>query len=725
MSARRNGKPTIVERDMEISYAGRRGRVCFVRSESADILWEEHVDPETGEVIGPRASSMTHAEIRQADLRGALRILRRPRALAEAHARNILHRTAKEQRRQAGRLAYAEAADALVNAGQMGTTRQAFLQNSHRLIGDGLKLDHDRSVAKRGEAQGRGGRVIKKVDLFKPPKNGATIHEWWLKYKRGGKDALFDNYAVCGRRGDRYSPEVVELVRSIVDSRLDEERPSVASIHESVEAAFDAERKRRAANSVEGEFPTPGYDYVHDVIDRLAPIDHKIRTRGFVSAYAHMHPLGLGVQLTRALERVEIDEYIVDLMVFLTSDSRLLAHLPPEVLAGINLDGRAARLRVSAARDGYTGCLLALKITPERGRVMLSETLEMILTDKSFISDGVGAMSAWSQHGIPELVCLDRDPGYASDEAADLLAALGIINFGPPSRKPWLRPFIERFFRTYHSTFLQRLSGRTFGNTVERGANDPAQRASIKLDDFLAWTARWIVDIYHNTTPKALGSIAPAVKWAEATAAHEVMVPSKAEMRLVFGVRDTRKLSPKGIRVNHIDYQSDALAAHFLGKPVRGPLEVAWWGGDIGAVEVRLSGDSWVTVPSADPFWHGKTLNDLLVLQARGRELNKTLQDIKLQAINELDQFSLRRKALLGLTPVRVETPEQLRSVEQHLMRFMVTGERLNRAPEPRDLFGDVVEPASDAMPDPSGIPPTPSPETPPRHAEDPDDIME
>ena len=729
MAGQDHHAPTIVEEGMEIRYGGRRGTVFLVRSDSADILWHEHVDTETGEVLPRGAGCLKHAEIRSADLGGRFRVLSRPAVPGGPPFGRLP--TVEELRRRLWRLSFVEAAQKLIDTEGMGTTRRAFIDSGDRILADGQKLYVDKLQEQAGQQGARGGKRLNNVELRSPPKSAATVHGWWIIVQRGGADRLLDHYRRSGNRGERYPPDVVALATAVVDARLDEERPTIANIWESVQSAFHVENKRRLSQPIpEGVLTTPGYDYIHDLVDRRAPVDHKIRTRGMKSAYADLHTLGLGLDATRPMQRVLIDEYDVDAMVFLRDDTRLLEHLPDGLVDGFGLNGEPVRLRVSAAIDAYTRCILAMKFTVSRRGVMLAETLEMIMSDKGEFADGVGELSRWFQCGRPELICLDRDPGYAGDETAALLSSLGITNFGPPSRKPWLRALIERFFRTYHQRFINRLSGRTFGSVGAKGDNDPAARASVTFDQFLMWTVRWLLEIYHLTPHPGLAKLTPAQKWAEATAVHKVNVPSHSEMRLVFGTREMRKLLRRGIRVMHIDYQSDELVSEFLGKPRRRPdvpLEVAWWPGDIGAVEVRISDDEWLTVPAADPFWRGKTLNDLIILQAKGRELDKTLEDIRMQAIHDLDQFSLQRKALLGLLPSRVETPAQLRRLEQHFSRFMVTAERLSRAPEPRDLYDDEVLPADEKpvhRPDPArhdGPHPSPAADLRPN----PDDIME
>ncbi|MFT5797002.1 MAG: hypothetical protein ACI84R_001057 [Candidatus Azotimanducaceae bacterium] len=66
----------------------------------------------------------------------------------------------------------------------------------------------------------------------------------------------------------------------------------------------------------------------------------------------------LGLQLTRPLERVEIDVYESDLMVFLDAVGAV-GHLTDQEIQSMGLDGTPKRVRISAAIDVFTGCILA------------------------------------------------------------------------------------------------------------------------------------------------------------------------------------------------------------------------------------------------------------------------------------------------------------------------------------------------------------------------------
>jgi len=292
----------------------------------------------------------------------------------------------------------------------------------------------------------------------------------------------------------------------------------------------------------------------------------------------------------------------------------------------------------------------------------------MIYTDKTEISDAVGCTYAWSEGGAPEEVVLDRGAKYVSDDAYEILAALGITNLGCPAGKPWLKPFIERVFQTIHTSFLARFSGRTFSNVVQKGENKPAERASLGLDDFLYFLVRWIVDGYHNMEHSALG-ITPRQAWQIAYNECEPRSISSQEMRLAFGTRLTRNVGPRGVRVKHIDYQIDQIAAARLNMGLN-KVEVARWQGDIGTIDVREGDGEWVTVSAANERWIGKTDLDLdMWLKAR-KNNDPDARKAYLEVVDEIDKASYQMKKLCGLITLPMSEADLEKAVAEHKLHI-------------------------------------------------------
>jgi hypothetical protein len=298
--------------------------------------------------------------------------------------------------------------------------------------------------------------------------------------------------------------------------------------------------------------------------------------------------------------------------------------------------------------------------------------------------------------GAPETIVLDRGSHYITDDAYEILASLGITNLGAPAGKPWLKPFIERLFRTLHSDFLLRFSGRAFSNVVERADNDPAQRATLTLEAFLTWLVRWTVDAYHNKPHAGLG-MSPKQAWDRATREAAPHSLTSAEMREVFGVRLQRKLSRKGLLVSSVDYQSEHLMSHFLTSNDL-QFEVLRWHGDIGTISARCDDGPWHIIPASEERWIGKTEADLQEWLSESAVQDPDEARARRDFINDANANSHGRKILANLISGPKTLEEQAKDVER-AMRHADTAQRRHAAGPYRGIYDDMGSDASSLNP--------------------------
>ena len=689
-----------LEKGCEFRIGERTGAVLDVRKEGCIVYWNEWQDPETGECHPAIPGLLQHETIALENDYGKLVVLSRP--LAPKRERSAVgreHRTTREITRMQVKKAYVGVITEKIAAGEMRDVRSDFIAHQRDISVEGRKRHQEMINASSPDARRRSMARRKdrsEVSTFEyeyPDEKGRTFFNWFRDAKTGGDDPLFDSYRNCGG-APRYSEEVEGLVHKVINVRLDKERPPIGSIISSVMAAFHVENKRRLQQRIpQDTLPVPGPAYIRNQLASISPIEYRIRGRGKEVAYKDMHTLGVGITTSRALERVEIDEYTVDLSV-LMNDAKLFDLLTASERRAIGLDGSPLRVTLSAAIDVHTRCILAMQIVPDGTADPLLQTLEMIYTDKTEISDAIGCKFDWRESGAPEEVVLDRGPKYVTAEAYAILATLGITNLGAPAGKPWLKPFIERIFKTIHTDFLARWSGRTFSNVVEKGENDPAARATLGLDNFLFWLVRWVVDAYHNHQHSALG-MTPRRAWDLAFKECEPRSISSAEMRLAFGTRTSRKVGRKGVRIMHIDYQIDEVARSYLSKGLS-EVEVLRWPGDIGTISIREGAGEWITVSAADERWIGQSDLDLRAWLASRNYADPKAHDARMQAIYDIDQESYRLKNLCGLIS-SPRSEEDLLKTEASFMRHMDTAERRHEFGAYDEVLSNPVTP--DAAP--------------------------
>lgn len=685
----------LLEKDCDFKIGVREGRVIELRPEGYLVFWEPWTNSDTGECHESTASVLTYDAVVTENNYGTLKILRRP--LAKPVDPKRVRRSARllvEVARQRFRKQYVLAIQEMLDSDELKPVRDDFCAKIIPIVAKGMQRYQEYLAAQSIRETKRGGAKAQKakreveraVEFHHGFKNGQTMWKWYWQWRIDGDDGLFDSYRNGGKY-KRHDDATDAFILRVLNTLWDQERQTIKSFVEGVQAALGAENERRNRLPVPtGKMRKVGYDYILGVIKENAPLDHKIRKHGWDKAYKDLHTLGMGIEIYRALQRVEIDEYTVDLFV-LMEGTGLFDHLPASIKQILQLDGRARRVTLSAAIDVHTRCFLALQIVPEGIESPLRHTLEMIYTDKGPIADAAGAKFGWPMAGAPECTVLDRGSAYITDDAYDVLASLGITNFGAPAGKPWLKPFIERVFRTIHSDLLQRFSGRAFSNVVDRGDNDPAARASLTLEAFLAWLVRWTVDAYHTKKHSALG-MSPKQAWENATRECEPRSLCSDEMREAFGIKLRRKLSRGGLRVCHVDYQADAVMEEFLESGAE-YFEISRWHGDIGTVGVRCDDGDWATVPARDTMWIGKTDTDLRVWLQERAATNEDEYTARRDFIIDVNKESFRLKQLMGLISLPTTPPELVKDVER-FMRHADTAERRHAAGPYRALLDDL-----------------------------------
>jgi hypothetical protein len=685
----------LLEKDCDFKIGVREGRVLELRPEGYLVFWEPWTNSDTGQCHESTASVIAYDAIVTENNFGNLKIIRRP--LAKPVDPEQVRRSARlpiEIARQRFRKQFVFAIQDMLDRGLLKPIRDDFCANIIPIVANGKQRYQEYLAAQSIRESKRGGAKAQKtkreiersVEFHHGFKNGQTMWKWYWQWQSDGDAGLFDKYRNCGNY-KRHDDATDAFIVRVLNTLWDQERPSVKSLVESVQAALGAENERRNRLPVPtGKLKKVGYDYILSVIKENAPLDHKIRKHGWEKAYKDLHTLGTGIETSRALQCVQIDEYTVDLFVLMESTD-LFDHLPASIKQILQLDGEARRVTLSAAIDVHTRCFLALQIVPEGIESPLRQTLEMIYTDKNPIADAANAKFGWPMGGAPESTLLDRGAGYITDDAYDVLASLGITNFGAPAGKPWLKPYIERVFKTIHSDLLLRFSGRAFSNVVERGENDPAERASLTLEAFLIWLVRWTVDAYHTKKHSAL-NMSPAQAWKIATNECEPRSLTSDEMREAFGLRLRRKLSRGGLRVSHIDYQADALMEKFLGSNAE-YFEILRWNGDIGTIGVRCDDSDWTTVPARDEMWIGKTDTDLREWLRNRPEEDEDEVIARRDFINDANKESFRLKQLMGLISLPKTPPELAKDVER-FMRHANTAERRHAAGPYRGLLEDI-----------------------------------
>ncbi|NKX42621.1 DDE-type integrase/transposase/recombinase [Rhodobacteraceae bacterium R_SAG2] len=485
---------------------------------------------------------------------------------------------------------------------------------------------------------------LPKSEDFSIPPSPRTLRRWLSAMEEFGRGGLVDRIDNRGNRSHRMGPEAIGLMMKEVRKYLSPEKPSIKHIHEEVQLSFRDRNEERLANG-QSPLTIPSRETVRRAIWALDPYQVELARNGEAAARKKFRPVVNGISVTRPLERVEIDEWTVDVMTFLTSSGMYALMEDDEKRSlGLYVEGdvddngkkrkKTARWTLTAAICCATRCIVGMVLSRNPGEEAAVQLLQMITTNKGTWTDAVGGMTPWDMHGTPELIVFDGGAAFKSQRFRMAASDLGVMWEMAMNGVPENRGTIERAFGTFASDFAPRLTGHTFGSILEKGDADPEKRAVLTLDDFTFALIRWVADINHNTPHGGLNGETPVKAWRRLSKEYGVLPPPDMEiMRLYFGQQRQYRLDKSGITILGVSYQAEHLQTYMRRKDPH-MVDVRWHPKDLGAISVRL-GKEWFEIPAIDASLKGVAAQTGLTAIRRTRSANPTSNRLDNVAVRE------------------------------------------------------------------------------------------
>jgi putative transposase len=556
-----------------------------------------------------------------------------------------------------------------------------------------LEREHDAELAKQGKKRKAPGGITQVSVAGVHPR---TLRKWRTLYRAGGKLGLVDRVAGRGNRASFFSAEENALLMATVrKSYLHPNRPTIAITVQDVKDAFAVENGVRVAKGL-SPLRIPSRDAVRLTVKKLDRFETLVARYGAKYAISKMRPVGRGLEVSRPLERVEIDEWKIDLMTIL-AQAGLLALFEHEELEALGLTDAKGRWWLVAAIDCRTRVILGMKLTKDPKTSSAVECLRMVVSDKGQFSDAVGAVSPWDQFGTPETIVTDNASHFKSTRFTDTCTALGSAHMKAIAGMAGMRGTVERWFGTCTTNLLPRLSGRTFGSVIEKADDKPADHSCLTINDLAFALVRWVVDIYHNRPHEGLGGRTPLQQWEAdfADGNYPLRAAPDARMkRRAFGLSLSRKVSAAGITVLGVPYHSPALAAWFL-TPGSKTVDVRWDGEDLGAIEACLDGQ-WYEIPAVFDMFDGLHVREWTetrrALRSKSASRVRWEEEVIRRAVADIRALNTRKRLEFGLSDVSLDE-KALTKLEEALFESFEFGPTKRKTSAPDDGYGQIIDP--------------------------------
>lgn len=502
------------------------------------------------------------------------------------------------------------------------------------------------------------GRFGSVIDLQSPP-SPTALRRWLRRYEACDYDpmALVDGHGRSGNRDDRLHPDARERMNDWVEKYKSNLKPSIAQLYRDMRADFRLKARHLSV---------PSRNTFTRAIKQLDPFHVLAAREGEAVARRKLYAVRARIDVSRPLERVEMDEQMVPLQSMLV-ERDLWDTLPEKLKYGIS----HSRVWLSKLIDVYSKVVLGFVLTPAPSAASALATLRMGLEDKTELARSLGCDTAWYMFGVPEVIVTDSGSNFRSKAFRAAALDLGCSIMIAPAGLPQMRGTIERSFRTDAQRFYSMFPGRTFSDVVAKGEYDSEANIAVTQMELARLLVRYFVDIYHNTPHGGLGGETPLEAWNRGVARFGVLPPpSKDIIRHIFSTPVECRIGNRGVRVAGLHYQSLALQnvrRALKGKPILLRVDTE----NIDHVAAR-GPDGWFTVPCSTNGFEGVSLETWRAAQADLRRRHASVaalsEDVVHRAIaditGQIDQY--REKS--GL-PSPIMSSKELVAFDRELSR--------------------------------------------------------
>ncbi|QFY62695.1 transposase family protein (plasmid) [Rhizobium grahamii] len=408
----------------------------------------------------------------------------------------------------------------------------------------------------------------------------------WVKYERNIL-AIVPRHRGPGNRTLDFTAESLSFAVSMAQGYMSRLKPTPTQVYEDYEALLSKKNEQLLS---EGKltFHKFGKTKFFELIDALPAFDVMAERHGIDAAIKHFAPVLRSFDPTTLGERVEIDELKTDLSVVFAL-AGMLEGLDSDKIETL----KKIRVWLVVAIEVTTRYVLAAKVATSANTQACLDMVRMIMTDKSELSELVGAQTPWLGHIKPTTLYADWGSAFIGDETHESLKALGIEITHPEPGKAKGRPHIESLFHTIGPLFTRFFDGRTFRSIKEKGDYDPKHHASLAASEFSEIIAYGISDMYNIRPHGALGGDSPHNVWVDTVEGMGwLRPPHAADQILAFGKKMTGTIGRYGIIKYGIPYSNDWLEDEHMHRGQR-PINVIFDFGYVNSILVETRDGGW------------------------------------------------------------------------------------------------------------------------------------
>ncbi|WP_282066403.1 Mu transposase C-terminal domain-containing protein [Vibrio rotiferianus] len=395
--------------------------------------------------------------------------------------------------------------------------------------------------------------------------SSSSIYRYWRAFKKSGYQlSSLIPKVTAGNTRNKVPDELEPLIQKAIQDYFSEEEPTAISAYLTLEV--EVCRYNETHDTQHTLFSEQSF---RNRLRKHSEYDKILLRKGKSAADSTFRKVGQRPPTTRALERVEADHTRLDLFVV---DER----------HGIPL----GRPWLTLLYDTHTKSIIGFYLGFEPPSYLsVSLALENAILPKDYVKDlHPSVEGAWPCYGLPENLIVDNGAEFNSRDFKIACKELKIKVKKNPTKKPWLKGSVERYFRTINNRLLSRIPGKSFTNIFERKDYDPLENAVIDNSLLQEMIHIWLIDIYQNGK-NGLENNIPNLSWIDSVNSSIPPRPFKGtreQLKFNLGKNHCVALDKNGVRLGTTIRYSSARLARYFGSQTSAGLK---------SVKVRIKYD--------------------------------------------------------------------------------------------------------------------------------------
>lgn len=390
------------------------------------------------------------------------------------------------------------------------------------------------------------------------------------------------------------TPAQCALLDQCCEAYLSTAQPKGSSIVRLVDRRFRAVEAERRAQGDTNPFSAPHRNTVYRRLQKFSRLELVISREGYRAAQKEFSPTQHGVRALKPGELIELDFWKGDVFTF-SEQSKFWDKLTPD-LQKVLKDGKGKgkkkerqRIWICVALDVATRMVLGFGMAESPNERTVIEVLDMVMRDKSDISNLADCRMPWCQHCGLGTVIFDTGNEFFNEAVQTAILAAGGSFILGRAAVPMDKPFVERFFGGVRTLFADELPGKT-GFSARCLVNyDKEGMAAFNAEEFRLLLTQYIVDHYPQRKHMGLFGKRPIDAWKDAQKYGCVATPPLRVRRNATGLKLTRMLTKEGVRICGIPFGDPVLFPKHL-RNGKVPVEVRVDPNDLREVTILLDG---------------------------------------------------------------------------------------------------------------------------------------